>query len=355
MGCTRPILLMNKNYNGGKNLRRGEYNRYFEVPCGQCINCRTKRRTELENMLKLQLTEYKGLAVFGTLTYTDEYLQEKGRVVYDEVQNIPYTANHKDFTKFMKRLRIRLERKGYKQKLKYIYCTEYGDIGHRCHIHFVIMGINANCRNIIQEAWKEKYKINGITKKYPIGIVQCDDLKTGGLRYVIKYMDYAPIGTEQKRIWIENGIEPPVIKHSNGLGQETLRKQIKEGLLKNGYFRTGDGEKEVRLSRYYLNKYGFTDCGNPWKRDVMEEMKKNGWKITNFIDIENLKQLNDFMDTKSRIEEEEKLGKLKAQGIDITIYEKKENFTTFKENYSIFDSEKVIESITESTKGGANE
>lgn len=345
MGCTRPILIPNKNYNKGKNLRRREHERFFRVPCGQCVNCRTQKRNNLENMLKLELMNYNGMACFGTLTYTDEFLQQNGRTVYQDIQNIPYTACKKDFQLFMKRLRVNLERKGYKQKLKYVFCTEYGDVGHRCHIHFVIMGINGNCRGEIQKAWRSKYTINGITKKYPIGQIQCDDLQVGGLRYVIKYMDYAPVGTEQKRVWEENGIEAPCVKHSGGLGQKQIVEQLNKGEMVNGYFKTREGMKEQRLGRYYLNKYGITDEPKPYKLETRYEMEAKGWKCKPANTIEFLEQLDMYQDAKSKAEEGERLQRLKSQGIDINIYENKLNNTISKENHTIFNSSKIVESL----------
>lgn len=323
MGCTRPIRIRNKKFNkSGKIWRRGEREEYLIVPCGQCINCRTKRRNELETMLNLEMKNYKGVAVFGTLTYTDEYLMQKGRSVIDQVQNIPFTANHNDFTKFMKRLRINLERKGYKQKLKYVYCTEYGDIGRRCHMHFIIFGLTGNMRGEIQRAWRDYYVINGVRKKYPIGIVQADDIKAGGLRYVIKYMDYAPIGTEQKRIWSEQGLEPPMIKHSGGLGQTEVIKQI-DRYKETGKIKTGKGAEEKTLSRYYRLKYGAPKVIELRTYEDRIEMKNIGWKHRDYKGDIPLEDIMYRREQQNKITEADRLQKLKQQGIDITIYDER--------------------------------
>ena len=50
------------------------------------------------------------------------------------------SLDHRPFQLFMKRLRITLERQGFKGKIKYLMCGEYGDNNGRPHYHAIIFG-----------------------------------------------------------------------------------------------------------------------------------------------------------------------------------------------------------------------
>ncbi|MBQ0045879.1 MAG: hypothetical protein KBS35_03255, partial [Mycoplasma sp.] len=101
-----------------------DYQRFIEIPCGKCPECRVSHSREwaircmceLESMSDIE----KDRCWFITLTYDNQH--NPGFLVQSDVQ------------KFFKRLR-----KKYKQfKIKYFYCGEYGTNTFRPHYHVLL-------------------------------------------------------------------------------------------------------------------------------------------------------------------------------------------------------------------------
>jgi len=150
------------------------YVTHVNVPCGQCLYCRERRKTEwcfrMSEQSRESVTRY-----FVTLTY------DPSTVPYDKYGN--KVLKQKDLTDFMKRLRKR-HCKEYRiecmvhgltrqDKIKYFACGEYGERG-RPHFHLMIF--NAAWRDI-EESWH-------------LGLVDCVLAKgEGASAYIMKYMD----------------------------------------------------------------------------------------------------------------------------------------------------------------------
>lgn len=100
----------------------------IKVPCGQCICCRIRQRSEKAMRLHVEALNpvYGGKALWITLTYAPEHYPEDGSVSIKEMQN------------WMKRVRQNLGIKG----LRYAYVGEYGSKTGRAHYHAVLFGIN---------------------------------------------------------------------------------------------------------------------------------------------------------------------------------------------------------------------
>ena len=94
--------------------------------CGQCIPCRINRKRLWTHRLMLESFSHSD-ATFVTLTYDPE--KYSGESLRPE-----------DVTKFLKRLRRKLEPK----KLRYYLVGEYGDKTGRPHYHIALFGF-PNC------------------------------------------------------------------------------------------------------------------------------------------------------------------------------------------------------------------
>jgi len=153
---------------------------HVNVPCGQCLYCKERRKTQwcfrMEQEAQEAITRY-----FVTLTYDPQH------VPYDKYGN--KVLVQADLTKFMKRLRkkhckeyrIECEVHGLsrKDKIKMFACGEYGSERGRPHYHLMIF--NAAWRDI-EEAWSIDGK--------PLGTVDCRWADgNGASAYIMKYMD----------------------------------------------------------------------------------------------------------------------------------------------------------------------
>lgn len=127
--CLFPVKIKNPNYcpDSMFSFRR---ERFLDVPCGKCTNCRSNRRNEWSVRLKHALLEY-GHAYFITLTYRDEDLP------HDE-NGLP-CFRYKDCQDFFKRLRKKYSSDNI--KLQYFIVAEYGDNYYRPHYHLILFGL----------------------------------------------------------------------------------------------------------------------------------------------------------------------------------------------------------------------
>lgn len=110
------------------------------VPCGRCVECRRRRRSEWRTRLihELELGPHT-TCWFVTLTFSDRY--------YKDFKDCPERA-----------IRLFLERwrKRFGKSLRHFFVTELGDNTKRLHFHGLVF--DARCDfNYLREAWKYGY------------------------------------------------------------------------------------------------------------------------------------------------------------------------------------------------------
>lgn len=121
---------------------------YLKVRCGHCDNCKASKVFSLVHRCKLESMSYKCLPIFLTLTYAEEFRPKDG-VSVRAVQL------------FLKRLRINLERAGYRDKIRYLFVSEYGKTStRRPHYHAIIWNLHQSdfvsykeIGEILQKSW----------------------------------------------------------------------------------------------------------------------------------------------------------------------------------------------------------
>lgn len=164
MQCLHPINIRNPSYNPliGQSL-------YVQVPCGKCIACQERRRSEWA--YRLETESKRKSAYFVTLTYEDEHLPLFNP---DSGEFVPTgTLAPEDVTRFLKRFRKRYE----EGALQYFYCGEYGAIGNRPHYH-IIMYLEDSLESIqvnLEDTWK-------------LGFISVSPAILERFRYVAKYV-----------------------------------------------------------------------------------------------------------------------------------------------------------------------
>ena len=131
--CVQPIkIYTNSHAVDYRNLHPIK----IDVPCGRCYQCRQKNSIQwmVRSYYEAAFTFFKchGYVLFDTLTYNDDHICKLSEIVPQAF----YTAfadtlvfRKSDLTPFFRRLRRKLELLGYDidGKLRYLYCSEYGD------------------------------------------------------------------------------------------------------------------------------------------------------------------------------------------------------------------------------------
>lgn len=123
------------------------------IPCGQCHQCRQKKRREKTTRVVLEGLTHEH-ALFVTLTYMDEYLPKE---IYDlETGEVRYShpsgcLDLRAVQLFLKRLRRNLP----PCSIRTFYCGEYGDKNWRPHYHLILFGLPYKDRRYIYESWHD--------------------------------------------------------------------------------------------------------------------------------------------------------------------------------------------------------
>lgn len=182
----------------------------FRVPCGQCYNCKKKRRSEWSLRLEHEYM-FSDSAFFITLTYNDASLpnhyyknvsikNEEGEVIHRYWKRKwsleKATLNHRHVQSYIKRLREAnnyyikkqlglksvKEVKKHSKPLRYYAVGEYGSKFGRPHYHILLFNMEVANIKPITEAWK-----NTTTGK-PLGFVHIGKVSSASINYVTKYM-----------------------------------------------------------------------------------------------------------------------------------------------------------------------
>lgn len=255
MGCIYPIKIENKKFKT-YSINKWEREKYYFVPCGKCLGCQISKRTWLNTACNWEYNHY-GCGSFTTLTYDDvHYLK-----LFDE-DKMRFLGDYTDFQLFMKRLRQNIYRKyGVRHEFKYLAVGEYGGTTGRFHYHILFFGLDFRNNDLdIFKAWG-----NGMVSNLPI--------KTGGINYVLKYLDKSE--HRRKGIYDFEKLEEPFLKHSGGLGKGFIEENLEDIVKNNGTYDNGSGKRHS-LPMYWLNKL----CLKPLVdySDVRKKMIGLGYK-----------------------------------------------------------------------------
>lgn len=300
MECAHKWKMINKEYKGYPNQRK-----YWEIPCGRCVNCMINKTEELKLRCEWEMTQYQHCS-FMTLTYDDLCVK-----INDEgIMNLCY----KDVQDMLKRIRTDLKRgkieenEYFRSDFKYLICGEYGDEGNRPHYHCIFFGIDFECKKIIEKYWK-------------MGRVDSGNLREGGIKYVLKYMHKSLNNKEMRKIYDENNLERPFQKHSNGLGRGIYEKQM-EHIKENGTIKWHN--KEIPSNRYYNNLMLIYNKPYQWQETyykmqqygIKKQGKLNGRKVY------TKKQVEDFRKGNAYSCEIDKIKEMRNKGIPMEEAEK---------------------------------
>lgn len=151
--CVSPIRIKNPKINWSEGDSK-----YLMVPCGKCAECRARKQQDWfvrGTYEYLQLKEHGGNVFAACLTYDNRYLPH---FIDDRDYQLKTTTDgyitkvkcpvHYEFdgfdqdalTKFMKRFRIRFQRKYHfnPEGIKFFIACEFGEHTHRPHYHILV-------------------------------------------------------------------------------------------------------------------------------------------------------------------------------------------------------------------------
>lgn len=169
----------------------------FRVPCGKCLPCQKKRRSDWSFRLQQEYM-YSDSALFITLTYNDLNIprtKEGYQTLYKkDLQNYIKRLRNDHVSYVSKQLQIpKKEVKNVSKPIRYYAVGEYGSKTRRPHYHLLLFNYEIANLSPISLQWKNT-KNN--TK---MGHVDIGTVSQASIDYVTKYM-FKPLGRKDKRV-----------------------------------------------------------------------------------------------------------------------------------------------------------
>lgn len=263
--CLYPKLIKNKKYtitkkNNGKIPDcDDERKKWVAVGCGNCIECRNKKKREWQVRMQEEIQKDKS-GKFVTLTFSEEWIEK----LTFELENINYNQDSRarkdveanDIATLATRRFLERWRKEFGKSIKHWLVTELGhENTERLHLHGIIF------TNEGSEKIKEKWMYG------EIWVGQYVNERT--INYIIKYVSKV----DEKHI----GYKSKVFT-SPGIGKgfmdkwDAKQKKYKPGKTDESY-RLKNGAK-TSLPIYYRNKiYNEEERENLWVEKLDKEIR----------------------------------------------------------------------------------
>lgn len=220
MQCAHPVWIKVKT--PVQDPRTLKLSDSMQVPCGKCMPCRIRRRSEWAVRLYHELSFYES-ASFVTLTYNDVVLPPNGSLV------------KRDLQLYHKRLR-----KALSDPIKYYAVGEYGSQTDRPHYHGIYFGLGVDQDQIVKDCWLSDCRIK-------LGTVTFDSIQ-----YVTGYIEDKLYGELADEYYTSRGREPPFSLMSRGLGLR-FAERWSDQILDRGVTIHGNN---MGIPRYYQRKLG---------------------------------------------------------------------------------------------------
>lgn len=230
MKCSHPMSLPRPNGSGSSDR--------ISVPCGKCMNCLSKLRSQWSFRLKHEL-RHSQTAFFVTLTYSDDNLP---------INSLGYSELSKRHVQlFLKRLRREIEKVSQNApkgpKFKYYIVGEYGTETIRPHYHGILFNLPLCNPSRLLEASQLL-----IRDSWTYGNIQLGTVTDASINYTTKYCI-----THHETI--ENRCKPfSLISTKPAIGIDYIAEQTLYHLQTKKFHGTIEGGKKVSLPRYYRDK-----------------------------------------------------------------------------------------------------
>lgn len=177
-----------------------KYTKRVKVPCNYCMPCRISHQLFYKKLCDYQLSLFRGVASFVTLTYTDSSVPLS---LDSGLQSLCKTDLQNFFKRFRKNNKL--------NNLSYFACGEYGDANKRPHYHCILFGIPFTESKSIHKCW------NDYTDFVSRGLTDVKPLTPGGIGYITKYSLKQLRGKSVIDVYDDNYVVPPFMCHSFNL------------------------------------------------------------------------------------------------------------------------------------------
>lgn len=250
----RPMLFC-KDYDSWNVLKEIEPdNIYYQVPCGQCIECRLKYSREWALRLCCE-NAIADNALFVTLTYDDEHLH-----LNDFGMSTLVPA---DYSKFMKDLRRYCQYHYGVDGIRFFCAGEYGSETKRAHFHLIIFNLPQQIHDNLKFYranfnGDSLYNSEELSKIWSNGYVVVAPFCFKTAAYVARYVTKKMKGTEAK-VYKQLHLEPEFAQMSRrpGIGREFYELNKDKIYLNDEVFLPGI--HGMKPSKYFDKLYDFDD------------------------------------------------------------------------------------------------
>ena len=336
--CKNKIIIKNKRY---QPTKKNEYTKetprdrrlsYIEIPCGECIECKKKRKEMWRVRIENELLDSK-TAIFFTGTFSDEAIENiKEQYGVKDENDIATKANRL----FLERLR-----KKYKIKLTHWCITELGSKKGRIHIHGIFF---------IKENQDIKYIKDKIKREWDFGwnyLGYVDQGKT--INYVTKYM------LKENENFKE--FKPKVLTSQKiGIGFIERNKRFYKYKEENGEIKANtkmeylDG-RETYLIKYYKEKLYTTEERENILLSILDENKRRiNSRVFKGYDLKTELEYNRFLIQERAITERLEPIKEEERALEKKIRKIKKEI-----EYKNLNKETLLKKIKESEKRAKRE
>ena len=275
----------------------------LEIPCGHCVECLKLRSKAWAFRNYFEALNSQGYGnYFITFTYDDEHLPKC--LVKDEI------------SKFNKKLKMYLKRKGLYSEFRFYMCGEYGGKTLRPHYHVLYYDLPLDDLEFYSKSdsggilWNSQF----LNKLWQKGFVVVGDMSFNSAAYVSRYVDKKIDRTnEQKENLLKYGIQPEFNNMSRkpGIGS-CLQDEYDEYILDTGLIPPGKYINGclVPYPKYYYKKF---------KEEYPDIVLKND-NLNVIIDLYNTEldarsigSLDAYLSEKNKLAREKKESKLERR------------------------------------------
>ncbi len=258
----------NSNYQSFNLLLEGkdyQIEDIISVPCGICEECLASRSRDWSTRIMLEASLYES-NYFVTLTYDDEHLPHDHMLVKDEI------------SRFNKKLKTYLSRRGLESGFRFYGVGEYGSETGRPHYHVIYFNLKIDDLEFYKVSDNGDLLFNSkfLSTVWSKGHVVIGEVTTGSACYVARYCDKKRLLTSQeKKDLKEKGIVPEfsVMSRMPGIGSQfydDLKKKIDLGL---NYVQLPRGQRNG-IPLYYVKKFKANE-NEDWVQSFNEDRNKS--------------------------------------------------------------------------------
>lgn len=264
-----------------------------QVPCGHCSECLNmiSRAWAFRILKEAELHEEN---YFITFTYDNNNLPLNHMLVVDEI------------SKFNKKLKIYLNRKGLKSDFRFYGVGEYGSHTYRPHYHVIYFGLPIP--DLVFQ-YRDKsgnlhFSSSFIKSIWSKGLIDIGSVDVGSACYVARYCDKKMRLTKnEKDDLISKGVVPEFSRMSRrpGIGADFLEEAIEE--FKKGKTSYLVNHNYFSLPLYYSNKIKNILPDNILESYQIEASKRRNSFISDIIAFSDNIDIFDYMKEKNHFTE----------------------------------------------------